>query len=106
MLMITTTLAVAPVGITLAHGGGSMPSGGSSAGAASAPRSADDTAKSAYNAGVKNVKRAQEYDADAVKASSEVYGEISAFGGGGVPIAGIAGTSRRPCSASFAPNRG
>ena len=29
MLMITTTLAVAPVAIALAHGGGSMPSGGS-----------------------------------------------------------------------------
>jgi tetratricopeptide (TPR) repeat protein len=71
MLMITTTLAVAPVAIALAHGGGSMPSGGSPAGTVtSTPRSADEGAKSAYNAGVKNVKRAQEYDADAAKAST------------------------------------
>jgi len=71
MLMITTTLAVAPVGMTLAHGGGSMPSGGSPGGsAASTPRSADEAAKSAYNSGVKSVKKAQEYDADAAKAST------------------------------------
>ena len=69
MLTIMTTLVVAPVGITLAHGGGSMPSGGSSAGT-STQRSPDDAAKSAYNAGVKYVKRAQEYDADAAKAST------------------------------------
>jgi tetratricopeptide (TPR) repeat protein len=70
MLMITTTLAVAPAGMTLAHGGGSMPSGGSPAGSVtSTPRSADEAAKSAYNSGVKSVKKAQEYDADAAKAS-------------------------------------
>jgi tetratricopeptide (TPR) repeat protein len=71
MLTIATTLVVAPVGITLAHGGGSMPSGGSPAGTVtSTQRSADDAAKSAYNSGVKNIKRAQEYDADAAKAST------------------------------------
>jgi tetratricopeptide (TPR) repeat protein len=71
MLMITTTLAAAPVGIALAHGGGSMPSGGGPAGMVTGtPRSPDEAAKSAYNAGVKNVKRAQEYDADAAKAST------------------------------------
>jgi tetratricopeptide (TPR) repeat protein len=70
-LIVTTTLAVAPVGITLAHGGGSMPSGGSPAGtAASTQRSADDVAKAAYNSGVRSVKKAQEYDADAAKAST------------------------------------
>jgi tetratricopeptide (TPR) repeat protein len=70
-LIVTTTLAVAPVGIALAHGGGSMPSGGSPAGtAASTQRSADDVAKAAYNSGVRSVKKAQEYDADAAKAST------------------------------------
>ena len=69
MLMITTTLVVAPAGITLGHGGGSMPSG--PAGMVSGtPRNPDEAAKSAYNAGVKSVKKAQEYDADAAKAST------------------------------------
>jgi len=71
MLTITTTLAVAPVGITLAHGGGSMPSGGSPAGTVTGTqRNAGDAAKSAYNSGVKSIKRAQDYDADAAKAST------------------------------------
>jgi len=70
-LIVTTTLAVAPVGITLAHGGGSMPSGGSPAGTVTSnQRSADDVAKSAYNSGVRSVKKAQEYDADTAKAST------------------------------------
>jgi tetratricopeptide (TPR) repeat protein len=69
MLTITTTLAVAPVGITLAHGGGSMPSGPAGM-VTSTARSADEAAKSAYNSGVKSVKKAQEYDADAAKAST------------------------------------
>jgi tetratricopeptide (TPR) repeat protein len=70
MLMITTTLVAAPVGMTLAHGGGSMPSGGSPTGMAGAPHSPDDAAKSAYNSGVKSIKKAQDYDADAAKAST------------------------------------
>jgi len=72
MLTITTALVVAPVGITLAHGGGSMPSGGSSpAGTVtSTQRSGDDAAKSAYNSGVKSIKKARDYDADAAKAST------------------------------------
>src|ERR1700733_2892351 len=69
MLMITTTLVVAPAGITLGHGGGSMPSG--PAGMVSGtPRNPDEAAKSAYNSGVKSIKKAQEYDADAAKAST------------------------------------
>jgi tetratricopeptide (TPR) repeat protein len=70
-LLMVSTLGLAPVGIVLAHGGGSMPSGGSPAGmAASSPRAVEDTAKSAYNAGVRSIKKAQEYDADAAKAST------------------------------------
>jgi tetratricopeptide (TPR) repeat protein len=71
MLIITTTLVVAPAGIILGHGGGSMPSGGGPAGMVSGtPRNPDDAAKSAYNSGVKSIKKAQEYDADAAKAST------------------------------------
>jgi tetratricopeptide (TPR) repeat protein len=69
MLMMTSTLVVAPVGMTLAHGGGSMPSGPAGM-VTSNPRNPDDAAKSAYNSGVKSVKKAQEYDADAAKAST------------------------------------
>jgi tetratricopeptide (TPR) repeat protein len=68
VLIVAANLAVVP-GITLAHGGGSAPSGGSSA-ATPSQRNADDAAKSAYNSGVRNVKKAQEYDADAAKAST------------------------------------
>jgi tetratricopeptide (TPR) repeat protein len=68
MLMITTTLAAAP-GIAPAHGGGSMPSGPSGM-VSSTARNPDEAAKSAYNSGVKSVKKAQEYDADAAKAST------------------------------------
>jgi tetratricopeptide (TPR) repeat protein len=70
MLIVTTTLGLAPVGFALAHGGGSM-SGGSPAGTISgSQRNADDAAKSAYNSGVRSVKKAQEYDAEAAKAAT------------------------------------
>ena len=65
----TAALAVAPFGAALAHGGGSMP-GGSSGMVTATPRNAADAAKSAYNAGIRNVKKAQEYDAEAAKAST------------------------------------
>jgi len=68
-LIVAAGLVLAPVGITLAHGGGSAPSGGS-AGAAPSQRNPEDAAKSAYNAGVHSVKKAQGYDADAAKAST------------------------------------
>lgn len=69
ILIVTTTLAAVPVGIALAHGGGS--SGNGPAGMVSAtPRSPDDAAKAAYNSGVRSVKKAQEYDAEAAKAST------------------------------------
>jgi tetratricopeptide (TPR) repeat protein len=68
-LIVAASLVLVPVGITLAHGGGSASSGGSSAGSAS-QHNAEDAAKSAYNSGVRSVKKAQEYDADAAKAST------------------------------------
>jgi tetratricopeptide (TPR) repeat protein len=46
-----------------------MPSGTGRSGI-STPRSPDDAAKSAYNSGVRSIKKAQEYDADAAKAST------------------------------------
>lgn len=61
--------ALTPSGAALAHGGESMPSG--PAGMVTAtPRNIADAAKSAYNAGVRNIKRAKEYDAEAAKAST------------------------------------
>jgi len=69
IFVFTTAFAVAPVGAALAHGGGSMPSGPSGMVTAT-PRSGGDAAKSAYNAGVRNIKKAQDYDADAAKAST------------------------------------
>jgi tetratricopeptide (TPR) repeat protein len=62
-------IALAPVGATLAHGGGSMPSGPTGMVTAT-PRNAADAAKGAYNAGVRNIKKAQEYDAESAKAST------------------------------------
>jgi tetratricopeptide (TPR) repeat protein len=71
VLIITSALSVVPVGLTLAHGGGSMSGGSGPAGmVTNNPRSAEDAAKSAYNSGVHSIKKAQEYDADAAKAST------------------------------------
>ena len=47
-----------------------MPSGSGSGMSSSMPRSPEDAAKSAYNSGVRSIKKAQEYDADAAKASA------------------------------------
>jgi tetratricopeptide (TPR) repeat protein len=66
---LTAAFAVAPFGAALAHGGGSMPSG-SSGMVTATPRNTADAAKSAYNAGVRSIKKAQEYDAEAAKAST------------------------------------
>jgi tetratricopeptide (TPR) repeat protein len=68
-VLITACLMTAPCGASLAHGGGSMP--GPSAGSGlSSLRSPDEMARSAYNAGLHSIKKAQEYDADAIKAST------------------------------------
>jgi tetratricopeptide (TPR) repeat protein len=71
ILGLTVALMVAPVGMGFAHGGGSV-SGGGSAGSMGDSRSNTpaDAAKSAYNSGVRSIKKAQEYDSDAAKASN------------------------------------
>ena len=68
ILAFSIAIAVAPAGAALAHGGGS-PSGPSGMVTAT-PRSGVDAAKNAYNAGVRYIKKAQEYDAEAAKAST------------------------------------
>jgi tetratricopeptide (TPR) repeat protein len=66
---LTAALIIAPVAMSLAHGGGSMSGGG---GSMSAPPSGtpENRAKDAYNSGIRNIKKAQEYESDAAKASS------------------------------------
>ena len=70
VLLLTFALIMAP-GIGLANGGGSM-SGGSSTGSMTGSQrgTPEDAAKSAYNSGVRSIKKAQDYDADAAKAST------------------------------------
>jgi tetratricopeptide (TPR) repeat protein len=69
ILGLIVAVAVAPAGAALAHGGGSMSSG--PAGMVTAtPRNIADAAKSAYNAGLRNIKKAKEYDAESAKAST------------------------------------
>jgi len=67
--IVFTALVVVPLGVAFAHGGGSSP-GGSSGMVTATPRSPADAAKSAYNAGVRNIKKALDYDADEAKAST------------------------------------
>jgi tetratricopeptide (TPR) repeat protein len=66
MLGFIAALSVATAGAALAHGG----STGSSGMVTATPRSAVDAAKNAYSTGVRNIKKAQEFDADAAKAST------------------------------------
>jgi tetratricopeptide (TPR) repeat protein len=70
ILILTFALIMAP-GIGLANGGGGM-SGGSSAGSMTGTQrgTPEDAAKSAYNSGVRSIKKAQDYDADSAKAST------------------------------------
>jgi tetratricopeptide (TPR) repeat protein len=67
---LTITLMVTPIQIAAAHGGGSV--GGGSGGSTGDSRSAspEAQAKDAYNSGVRSIKKAQDYDSDAAKASS------------------------------------
>jgi tetratricopeptide (TPR) repeat protein len=67
--VLAISALIAPIGSALAHGGGSMNSGPTGMVTAT-PRAATDAAKSAYNNGVRSIKKAQEYDADAAKAST------------------------------------
>jgi tetratricopeptide (TPR) repeat protein len=68
---VCIAMAAAPVGLSMAHGGGGMSGGGgSSAQMPNVPRNPDEAAKSAYNQGVKTIKKAQESDQDAAKAAT------------------------------------
>ena len=68
IFVVTTAFALAPVGAALAHGGGSAT--GPAGMVTATPRSGGDAAKSAYNAGVRSIKKAQDFDAEAAKAST------------------------------------
>jgi tetratricopeptide (TPR) repeat protein len=71
ILGLSIALMAAPVGIGFAHGGGSMGGGGSTGSMSDSRSNAPaDAAKSAYNSGVRSIKKAQEYDSDAAKASN------------------------------------
>jgi tetratricopeptide (TPR) repeat protein len=70
IFMVATALAAAPVGMALGHGGGSMPSGGGGSTGVSPQSGSHDAGKDAYNSGVRSIKKAQSYDADAAKAST------------------------------------
>lgn len=63
-------LIIAPVGTGFAHGGGSMSGGGTTGSMDGSPRRPEDAAKAAYNSGVRSIKKAEEYDSDAAKASN------------------------------------
>jgi tetratricopeptide (TPR) repeat protein len=69
IIALTVALTAMPP-LSFAHGGGGMSGGSSSASMPSAARSPDDVAKTAFNAGVKTIKKAQESDADAAKATT------------------------------------
>jgi tetratricopeptide (TPR) repeat protein len=58
------------VGTASAHGGGPSGGGGGSMPSASGSQRPQDIAKAAYNAGVRSIKKAQDSDADAAKAST------------------------------------
>lgn len=69
-LGLTVALTAAPIRAGHAHGTGSM--GGASGGTDSMSPQArpEDAGKSAYNSGVRSIKKAQEYESDAAKAST------------------------------------
>jgi tetratricopeptide (TPR) repeat protein len=67
-LLFTAFLSAAPAGMLMAHGGGSMPT--SPAAGSNSTHTPEEMAKSAYNSGLHDIKKAQEYDADAAKAST------------------------------------
>jgi tetratricopeptide (TPR) repeat protein len=66
---LTVALTAAPIGTGFASGGGSMGGGGSMP-SMGEPASPEDAAKTAYNAGVRTIKKAKECDSDAAKAST------------------------------------
>jgi tetratricopeptide (TPR) repeat protein len=68
--IFTALLVTAPVAASLAHGGGSSGSSGPAGMVTATQRNVEDAAKAAYNLGVRDVKKALEYDADAAKAGT------------------------------------
>src|ERR1700722_595465 len=71
ILAVVIILTAAPVRIGFAHGGGPMSGGGGAGPAAgSASSTPADMAKAAYNSGVRSIKKAQESESDAAKASN------------------------------------
>jgi tetratricopeptide (TPR) repeat protein len=70
IFICTTTLIMAPIGLCLAHGGSNAPSGNGMVSAEPTMASREAAAKQAYNAGVRIIKEAKEYDADAAKAAT------------------------------------
>ena len=71
ILGLTFTLMITLVGVSFANGGGPM-GGGSMGGSVSGSRSStpEEMAKAAYNSGVRGIKKAQECESDAGKASN------------------------------------
>jgi tetratricopeptide (TPR) repeat protein len=70
ILGLSAALMVTPVGQSFAHGGGSMSGGGGMGSVGTSRSSPEDAAKSAYNSGIRTIKKAEEYEADAAKASN------------------------------------
>jgi tetratricopeptide (TPR) repeat protein len=70
-LLLATALSLAPFDCSLANGGGSMPSSGSTGTTEPIERSPEDMAKSAYNSGVRTIKSAKEYEGDAAKTDND-----------------------------------
>jgi tetratricopeptide (TPR) repeat protein len=72
IVTLMAALSAAPMGQAWANGGGSMGGAGGSAGSMmGAARTPEDAAKSAYNAGVRSIKKAKDYESDAAKAATD-----------------------------------
>jgi len=67
ILGLTVLLMIAPAGIGFAHGSGSTGGGGSMGGSRSG--TPEEMAKASYNSGVHTLKKAEDYESDAAKAS-------------------------------------
>jgi tetratricopeptide (TPR) repeat protein len=70
ILILMAVMVAAPIEIGFAHGTGSMSGGASDSMSGMQSRTPEDAAKSAYNSGVRSIKKAQGYDADAAKAAN------------------------------------
>jgi len=68
ILIVLAALGTLPAAAAYAHGGGAA--GGGSLPGNSGPSRPEDMAKAAYNSGVRDIKKAQDSDADAAKAAN------------------------------------